>query len=273
MLRTIRILAKHAFLALAALIGLIPFLLILLTSLKHPSEAIVMPPKWVFTPTLENYRELLSNTDFLKSVLNSLIIAGGATIIATVLGILAGYVLSRFRLRGGMIISYMILFLRMVPPISFVIPYFVIWRFFHLADTYFAMIMMYIALALPLLIWMIRGFFLDFPVEIEEAAMVDGCTRWQMLRTVAIPAMLPGILAASMLTFISLWNEFMFALFNAGRVTRTLPKEIYSSIGYYQLDWARLSTTAIVAIIPAILFIAFTQRHLVRGLTMGAVKG
>lgn len=143
----------------------------------------------------------------------------------------------------------------------------------HLADTYLSMVLMYIALALPLMVWMIRSFFLDFAVEIEEAALVDGCSRWQMLRLVATPAILPGILASSTLAFISLWNEFMFALFNTGRVTRTLPIEIYNSIGYYQLDWARLSSTAIIAIIPAIIFIALTQKYLVRGLTMGAVKG
>jgi multiple sugar transport system permease protein len=264
---------KHAILALVAFVGLAPFLLILFTSLKRPNEAIVNPPKWIFTPTLDAYRELMGDVSFLRSILNSLIITGAATITATLLGILAGYALSRFRFRGQGVVAYLILFLRMVPPITFVIPYFLIWRTLHLADTYISMILMYIALALPLLVWMIRSFFLDFPTEIEEAALVDGCSRWQMLRLVATPAVLPGILASSTLAFIALWNEFMFALFNTGRNTRTLPIEIYNSIGYYQLDWARLSSTAIIAIIPAILFIALTQRYLVRGLTLGAVKG
>jgi multiple sugar transport system permease protein len=264
---------KHALLAFVASVGLAPFLLILVTSLKRPNEAIVNPPKWIFTPTLDAYRELMGDVDFLRSILNSLIIAGAATLVATILGILAGYAISRFRFRGQGVVSYLILFLRMVPPITFVIPYFLIWRTLHLADTYISMILMYITLALPLMVWMIRSFFLDFAVEIEEAALVDGCSRWQMLRLVATPAVLPGILASSTLAFIGLWNEFMFALFNTGRTTRTLPIEIYNSIGYYQLDWARLSSTAIIAIIPAILFIALTQRYLVRGLTMGAVKG
>ncbi len=264
---------KHAVLIFVTLVGLAPFLLILLTSLKKPNEAVVTPPKFIFTPTLASYKTLLGDVSFLKSVMNSLIIAGGATILATILAVLAGYALTRFRFRGLTGISYLFLFLRMVPPITFVIPYFLIWRTLHLADTYISMILMYVTLSLPLLVWMIRSFFLDFPIEIEEAAMVDGCTRWQMLRLVAIPAVLPGILASGTLAFIALWNEFMFALFNTGRNTRTLPVEIYNSIGYYQLDWARLSSTAIVAIIPAILFIALTQRFLVRGLTMGAVKG
>jgi multiple sugar transport system permease protein len=271
--RIFRKIIKHAILALVAFIGIIPFILILVTSLKHPYEAIVNPPKLIFTPTLDSYITLLESTDFLRSVMNSLIIAGSATFLATIIAILAGYALSRFRVRGGTVVAYTILFLRMVPPITYVIPYFLIWRMLKLSDTYVAMILMYITLCLPLLIWMLRSFFLDFPIEIEEAALVDGCSRWQMLRLIAIPAILPGILASATLAFISLWNEFMFALFNTGGNTRTLPIEIYNSIGYYQLDWARLSSTAVVAVIPAIIFIALTQRYLVRGLTMGAVKG
>lgn len=271
--RTVRKIIKYAILGFVAFIGIIPFLLILVTSLKKPNEAIVSPPKLLFTPTFDSYMTLLGNVDFLRSVMNSLIIAGSATFLATIVAVLAGYALSRFRIRGDAVIAYTILFLRMVPPITFVIPYFLIWRILGLSDTYIAMILMYITLSLPLLIWMLRSFFLDFPLEIEEAALVDGCSRWQMLRLIAIPAVMPGILASATLAFIALWNEFMFALFNTGGNTRTLPIEIYNSIGYYQLDWARLSSTAVVAVIPAIFFIALTQRYLVRGLTMGAVKG
>ncbi|GAK56637.1 binding-protein-dependent transport systems inner membrane component [Candidatus Vecturithrix granuli] len=275
MLKTkhVRIVLKHTILGVIACIGLIPFILIVLTSIKIPTEAVIMPPKWIFVPTLENYRELLTNIDFLHAIFNSLIIAAGATAIAAVTGIFAGYAFTRFVFRGRTIISYLILFLRIVPPITFVIPYFLIWRMLRLADTYTSMILMYITLCLPLLVWMMRSFFVDVPIEIEEAAMVDGCSRWQTLRLVLIPAVLPGILASSTLAFISLWNEFMFALFNTGRHTRTLPIEIYNSLGYYQLDWAKLSTSAVVAIIPAIVFIALTQKYIVRGLTMGAVKG
>jgi multiple sugar transport system permease protein len=120
---------------------------------------------------------------------------------------------------------------------------------------------------------MMRSFFTDVPIEIEEAAMVDGCSRWKTLTLIVVPAVAPGIMAAATLAFITLWNDFIFAMFNTGRNTRTLPVEIYSSLGYYQMDWAKLSTSAVIAIIPAVLFIAFTQKYIVRGLTMGAVKG
>ncbi|MCX6090622.1 MAG: carbohydrate ABC transporter permease [Candidatus Atribacteria bacterium] len=264
---------KYIFLAVVAFIGLIPFVLIVFTSIKTTVDALSMPPKWFFTPTGENYRVLMTDINFLKSIKNSLFIAAGATLLATIVGITASYTLSRFRFRGKKGIAYFILALRIVPPIVFVIPYFLIWRSLRLSDTYTSMIIMYVTLILPLLIWMIRSFFDEIPFEIEEAAMVDGCTRWQTLRYVLLPTIVPGIMASSTLSFIFIWNEFMFALFNTGRHTRTLPIEIYNSLGYYQLDWARLSTSAVIAIVPAIVFIALTQKYIIRGLTMGAVKG
>jgi multiple sugar transport system permease protein len=271
--RRVRIALKHCVLGAAAVFGLIPFFLIATTSLKLPSESVMTPPKWLFTPTLSNYRILLSTPEFLHAIMNSLIIAGGATLVSTVTGVLGGYAFSRFKFRGSGLVSYAILILRMVPPITFVIPYFLLWRSLRMSDTYVAMILMYTTLGMPLLVWMMRSFFVDLPIEMEEAALVDGCSRWQALRLIIVPAVSPGIFAASTLAFIAVWNEFMFALYNTGRVTRTLPVEIYNSLGYYQLDWAKLSTSAVIAIIPAILFIAFTQKNIVRGLTMGAVKG
>ena len=263
---------KYVFLALAAFIGIVPFVLVFLTSIKTRVDAIAMPPKWIFTPTFANYIEELFNKDFINTAKNSLIIAGSATIISTFFGIFAGYILVRFRFKGKRLLSQSILWLRMVPPITFVIPYFIIWSNLKLSDTYFAIIAMYITIALPLISWMMYSFFQEIPIEIEEAAMVDGCSRWQTLRYVLIPTVFPGIFAASSLSFIYLWNEFLFALFITGKNTRTLPVEIYSSIGYYEMNWAKLSTIAVVAIIPAIIFISLTQKYIVRGLTMGAVK-
>jgi multiple sugar transport system permease protein len=271
--KKIRGAAKHAVLGAAAFIGLIPFLLVFVTSIKPPRDAIAMPPRWIFPPTLVNYAVLLKNMGFVRTIVNSLVIAGSSTILSTGAGILAGYAFARFKFRGRGIISSLILFLRLVPPIVFIIPYFLIWKTLGLSDTYISMILMYMSLCLPLLVWMMRSFFIDIPVEIEEAALVDGCSRWKTLRLILIPAVLPGVLASSTLAFISLWNEFMLALINTGRRTRTLPIEIYNSIGYYSLDWGKLSSTAVLAIIPAVLFIALTQKYIVRGLTMGAVKG
>jgi multiple sugar transport system permease protein len=267
-----RITAKYVTIGIVAFIGLIPVILTLFTSIKNELDAFAMPPKWVFVPTLENYIKLLGEVAFLRSILNSVIIAAGATFVATIIATSAAYTLSRFKFRGKGAFSYIILAFRAVPPIALVIPYYWIWRVVNLADTHFSMIVTYVAFCLPLLIWMIRSFFVEVPIEIEEAAMVDGCDRWQALRLILVPAIIPGIFASAILSFVLLWNEFMIALFITGRATRTLPIEIHSSLGHYYLYWGKLSSSAIVAIIPAIIFIAFAQKYIVRGLTMGAVK-
>jgi multiple sugar transport system permease protein len=268
-----RLFIKRFILGIIAFFCMIPFILIFFTSIKERVIALSMPPVWFFVPTLKNYRELLTDAVFLRAILNSLVIAAGSTFIATVVGVLAGYGFSRFRFRGSGFFTYIILSLRMVPPIVFVIPYFLLWRFVRLNDTHISIILMYLTLCLPLMILMMRSFFVDVPVEFEEAAMVDGCSRWQTLWLILVPALRPGILAASTLAFIALWNDFILAMFNTGRNTRTLPIEIYTSLSYYQLDWNKLSTSAVIAVIPAIVFISLTQKYIVRGLTMGAVKG
>jgi len=264
---------KYIFLLLVVSVGLFPFVLVFLTSIKTRVDAIAMPPKWIFVPTLENYIAQFTNIGVINATKNSLIIAGSATLIAIFLGIFTGYILARFKFKGSGLLSQLTLWLRMVPPITLVIPYFVIWHIVDLMDSYFALIIMYVVLVLPLMVWMMISFFMEIPIEVEEAALVDGCNRWQVLRYIVIPMVVPGIFAASSLSFISLWNEFLFAAFISGENTRTLPVELYNSLGIFELDWGRLSTIAVFAIIPAIIFISLTQKYIVRGLTMGAVKG
>lgn len=265
--------AKIVTLLVVVLITLVPFLLVLMTSLKTKVDSVALPPKWTFTPTLENYVEQLANEEFFRAALNSLIIASATTLIATFVAVFAGYALARFRFRGSGAFAYSFLLIRAVPPIAFVIPYFMIWRDLGWRDSYQAMVVMYLTLALPLMVWMLRSFFVELPVEIEEAAMVDGCTRFAAMRHVLIPNVMPGIVAAAGLSFILVWNEFMYALFNTGTQTRTLPVEIYQSLGYFETNWAKLSSAAVVAVIPAAILVGLTQRFIVRGLSMGAVKG
>ncbi len=271
--RKLIITGKKAVLILIIAIELIPFILLLLTSIKPTNLSVVSPPVWKFKPTFDNYLHLLLDSRFLKALVNSVVIAGLSTLLSTIIGVFAGYAFARFRFKGNRMISYSVLYLRLVPPIVFVIPYFLLWRKIGLQDSYISMILMYAVLATPLIVWMMRSFFQDVPVELEEAAMVDGCSRWKSFLLIIIPAIRPGIFASATLGFISVWNEFIFALYNTGRVTRTLPVEIYNSLGYYQLDWARLSSSSVIAIIPAVLFISLTQKYIVRGLTMGAIKG
>ena len=265
--------AKITTLVAIVFITLIPFLLVVMTSLKTKVDSVALPPKWLFTPTLENYVEQLGNEEFFRAALNSLIIASATTLLATFIAVFAGYALARYRFRGQGVFAYSFLLIRAVPPIAFVIPYFMIWRDLDWRDTYQAMIVMYLTLALPLMVWMMRSFFVEIPVEIEEAAQVDGCTRLQAMRYVLIPNVMSGIVAAAGLSFILVWNEFMYALFNTGNETQTLPVQIYQSLGYFETNWAKLSSAAVVAVIPAVIFVGLTQRFIVRGLSMGAVKG
>jgi multiple sugar transport system permease protein len=269
----IRQAVKIGTLLIIVLITLMPFLLVVMTSLKTKVDSVALPPKWIFTPTFENYVEQLANEEFFQAALNSLIIASATTVIATLIAVFSGYALARFRFRGQGIFAYSFLLIRAVPPIAFVIPYFMIWRDLGWRDTYQAMVVMYLTLALPLMVWMLRSFFVELPVEIEEAAMVDGCTRLQAMWHVLIPNVMPGIVAAAGLSFILVWNEFMYALFNTGNQTQTLPVQIYQSLGYFETNWAKLSTAAVVAVIPAVIFVGLTQRFIVRGLSLGAVKG
>ena len=188
---------KIATLLAIVFVTLMPFLLVVLTSLKTKADSVALPPKWLFTPTLENYVEQLANEEFFRAAFNSLVIASATTIIATFIAVFAGYALARYRFRGQGLFAYSFLLIRAVPPIAFVIPYFMIWRDLDWRDTYQAMIVMYLTLALPLMVWMMRSFFVEIPVEIEEAAQVDGCTRLQALRHVLIPNVMPGIVAAA----------------------------------------------------------------------------
>ncbi len=265
--------AKIATLLTIVFVTLIPFLLVVMTSLKTKVDSVALPPKWLFTPTFENYVEQLANEEFFRAAINSLIIASATTLIATFIAVFAGYALARYRFRGQGVFAYSFLLVRAVPPIAFVIPYFMIWRDLDWRDTYQAMIVMYLTLALPLMVWMMRSFFVEIPVEIEEAAQVDGCTKLQAMRYVLIPNVMSGIVAAAGLSFILVWNEFMYALFNTGNETQTLPVQIYQSLGYFETNWAKLSSAAVVAVIPAVIFVGLTQRFIVRGLSMGAVKG
>ena len=265
--------AKIVTLLVIVFVTLIPFLLVVMTSLKTKVDSVALPPKWVFTPTFENYVEQLANEEFFRAAINSLIIASATTLIATFIAVFSGYALARYRFRGQGIFAYSFLLIRAVPPIAFVIPYFMIWRDLDWRDTYQAMVVMYLTLALPLMVWMMRSFFVEIPAEIEEAAQVDGCTKLQAMRYVLIPNVMSGIVAAAGLSFILVWNEFMYALFNTGTETQTLPVQIYQSLGYFETNWAKLSTAAVVAVIPAVIFVGLTQRFIVRGLSMGAVKG
>ncbi len=249
-----------------------PAFMVVLTSFKSRLDALRMPPVWVFTPTLSNYKEIFELSPFGAYFGNSLIVAGSSTFIALALGSLAAYSLARFRFRGQEQLSFWIISIRMTPPVAAAIPMFILMRQLGLLDTRTGLVIAYTTLNLPFAIWLMKGFFADIPVDLEESAMVDGCSRFGAFRRIAFPLSAPGLVATAIFCFIFTWNEFFFALILTGTRAQTLPVTITSFIRETGIMWGQMFAAAVLIMAPMVIFTLFVQKYLVRGLTLGAVK-
>jgi multiple sugar transport system permease protein len=239
-------------------------------SFKTQAEFMAYPPRWLFTPTLANYEKVFVQGDFLKFTVNSLVIALGSTAMSLLLGVPAAYSIARYRqTRLGMIL----LTARMAPGIAFLIPWFILFSKLRIIDTYPAVMLTHMVVVLPLVIWVLVGFFEDVPRELEEAALIDGCRLTGVFRRVALPLARPGIVATGILGIIASWNNFIFSLIIAGNSTRTLPVAIFNFVSYDALNWGGLTAASSVITLPVLLMAFFVQKHIVRGLTFGALKG
>lgn len=263
----------HLLLTVATLLFVFPIIWVLLTSIKSRAEAISIPPTWLFIPTITNYLSILQKADFTLALLNSTIIGLAATLMILVVGTPAAYSFCRFRMRGKGLMLFAILFLRVIPPISLVIPFYLMWRNFGLLDTYPAIIIMYMTLNLPLTVWMMRSFFMDVPVELEESVLIDGCSRFGAFFRIALPLVAPGMVATATISLMFCWNELLFAMAITGNSTMTAPLAVYNFVGYYQVYWGELSAAGIIVTVPIVVFMLIIQKHLIRGLTLGALKG
>lgn len=252
---------------------LVPIYAVFSNSLKPSLVIFSSPPKWIFHPTLEHYRNVLGRLRFDRYLKNSAIVAGGSTTLALVLGTPAAYAFARLRMRGRELLAFLILFSRMVPAFVLVVPMFLIFSHLHLIDTYRGLILAHTTFELPLVIWLMRSFFEDIPGELEEAARVDGASRVGAFLRVALPLSAPGLTATAILCLLFSWNEFLFALVLSGPATRTMPVGVSSFIGTVSIDWGGSSAAAVLAMLPIFVLGLAVQKFLVRGLTMGAVKG
>ncbi|GGG01254.1 carbohydrate ABC transporter permease [Paenibacillus abyssi] len=260
------------------LLFLFPFLWLIITSVKEGTDAIAIPPIWDFHPTFNNYISLFRSTegrsaDFSGMLVSSVIVSVVTTILGLITGTMGAYAIARYKFKGKDFISTWTLSTLMVPAAVSLIPIFLLVGSLNLMDTYIALIIPYVAFNLPLIIWMIRGFILDVPVAIEEAAMVDGCSTFQILWKVVIPLILPGMAATSILALIQSWNEFLFALVLTRDMAKTAPIGIAEFITMYGIQWGEMTAASIVITSPIIIFTIFVRKYLVRGLTFGAVKG
>jgi len=231
------------------------------------------PSAWLFEPTLQNYIYLFTKWNLGKYFLNSLIVTIATIFLSLALSLPAAYSLARFNFKGKESLAFWILSLRMLPAMSAVIPFYVIADLLHLLDTQIILIIAYLTFNIPFSIWLLRDFISGIPIDLEEAALIDGCSRFSAFVRVVLPLATPGLVVTAVFCFIQSWNEFAFALFLTGMEAKTLPPAITFFMTSVGVKWGELAATASIITIPVIVFAWMTQRYLVRGLTFGAVKG
>jgi len=258
-----------------AVVSVVPILWAFSTSIKPLNEVRVWPPYWIpKEPYWRTYREVFETRPFLSYMRNSLIVASATTAICVLLGGLGGYSLSRARFRAKWALAITILGMRLFPPIALVTPWFQLASRFGILDQYVTLIAAYVYMNLPFVIWIMMGFFDEVPQEIDEAGMVDGCTKWQLLRRVIAPLAGPGLATASIFAFLLSWNEYVLAaVLSFSERCKTLPVGVMEFIGDEFVAWNQLCAGALIASIPAFIFVLAFQKYIVRGLMAGAVKG
>jgi multiple sugar transport system permease protein len=254
------------------LVSLSPFIWNFMTSFKDKGEYFTYPPVFISqTINFEHYTQAW-NLGAGKGIQDSLIITVFTTLIALVLGSLAAYALARFKI-GGENLAFWILSIRMMPPVASILPLFLFFRTLRWLDTYQALILTYALINVPFAVWMMKGFFEELPHELEEAALVDGCGRLGAFVKIALPLVTPGLVATALFCFMFSWNEFIFALILGRSRVTPITVNISGLIGGHEILWAEISSASIMASIPIIILAIMLQRYLVRGLTLGAVKG
>lgn len=262
-----------AWLIVGTFIILLPIVWMVLQSLKKPIDQIAFPPKLVFEPTLVNFTAVLSQPGFGAAMRDSLIIGAGSVILGLLIGIPFAYALSRSSMRGRFELAEFILSTRMLPAVVVVVPLLQVYRTLGLLDSYLGLIIAHLLVVLALIVWVMRSFIDALPIEVEEAAYVDGASPFRTMMQIVLPSAIPGIVTVSALAFILSWNELFFSLTLTSSNVRTLP--VYMStqyVGFLAVDWGKLSAAGILATVPAMALVLVLQKYLVRGLSMGAVK-
>jgi multiple sugar transport system permease protein len=269
---TLRLIARYAAAIVVTFVFLFPVYWLFMIAFKTPDEIFHAPPVWYpASIQFDNFAVLFKDRDAV-TVGNSLFIAGCSTLVSMFLGTLCAYSLARFK-TGGENLAVWIISQRMVPPIAIVFPLFLLYVWLGWVDTYYGMILLYTAFNLPYVIWMMRGYIEDVPIDLEQSALVDGCTRWQVLMRVVFPMVRTGLFATAVFTFVFAWNDFIFALVMTRSAVTTYPVQVTHYFGAQSNFWAKIAAMSMLGTLPVLIAVAALQRYLVRGISLGAVKG
>jgi multiple sugar transport system permease protein len=265
--------AAYATLVFLAAFFLLPLLWVVGISFKSRIQTFTSPPLLIWKPTLENYISVLTRGDFLSAFFNSLIVSTSSVLLSLAIGVPAAYAFSRIAFRGRALLFFSLLVMRMLPPIAVLVPLYALIYKIGLANTRFALVLSYTTFSLPLIVWIMRGFFEDLPQELEEAARVDGATRAGAFIRILLPLARPGVATAAILSLLLAWNDFLFAAVLTNNSTQTLPVLLATYAGSETgVEWGAVAASGVLVVLPVILFSFAAQRHLVSGLATGAVK-
>ncbi len=272
----LRLTLAYSLLVAITLFAVFPLIWVLKTSFETPQ--FIRSPQVQLTPlkfTLDNFQEVLTNPRAMigRSFLNSLFVGSISTVFSVIITTLAGYSLSRFRFKGKGIFSIYLLLVNMVPGTLLLISMFILLIKFRLVNSHWGLIIYYTSIGLPLAVWMLKGYFDNIPVELEEQAMIDGATRLGAIRHIVFPLSMPGIVSVSLFLFMTHWNEFMAALtILQKQELRTLPVQIINFMGFQRIEWGPIMAYSVIVTLPAALLFMLAQRTLVSGLTSGFTK-
>lgn len=266
-------LGAYAVLVIMGTASVLPILFIVVASFKPQAAFVGTPPFAPFSPTLEHYRELLADPTVFRSLLNSAIATGASTVGSVTLATLGAYALARLRPRGHRGIALATVGVRMLPPVAMIVPLYLVADDLGILDTHWILILPYMALSIPLAVWMMHGFFIDLPKELEEAAFIDGCTRMGAFVRIILPLAAPGIAAVSIFSFTLAWNDLLIALALTSFDATTLPVLGSRLRGEEGIDWGGLGALTTVIMVPAVIFTLVMRKHLVSGLAGAAGRG
>jgi len=269
--RILEPIGRNLGLTLFAMFALFPLLWMVLCAFK--SDAQMYNTVFVFTPTLENFRAVLLGTDYFKAFFQNLVVAGGAVLLTVVAGVPCAYALARYNFKKKEDVAFQILSFKFAPEIMVILPIFLIFQQIKLYDTYFGLIWVYQLITMPLLIWVVRGYFEDISVEIEQAAQLDGYSWYEVFFKTLVPLIKPGLVASALLAFIFAWNSFTFPLILSGFQIQTITITALRYIASDTVRYGQVAVASTIAVLPEIIVALFIQKHLVRGLSFGAVKG